>query len=182
MALTTLQISVGYEPAFLKNLAGIDGSDAWGTSPSDVAGTQTIIFDDAFTEAVVAAVNGYDAAWLLHAKDRRIEQVAAMRRAVIADTFTFNGIPMRLDPDTENALSKGYSALQRQPVGTSIDWEISRGQFASFDLEALGAISDAAFLHVQAAFTNARSLTVAINSAVDLATLDAVDLSLGWGD
>lgn len=178
--LTTLQIAARYDAAFLKTLTPIDGEDAWGAGPGDATGTQTIMFDDAYTDAVVAAVNGYDAAHLARAKAARIEAVADLRRAAIIETFAFNGVSMRLDESCENALSKAYSALQRQPEGTEVDFEVSRGVFMTFDLATVGAISDAAFVHVQACFSNARRLTALINDAGDLAALDAVDLSVGW--
>lgn len=177
--LTNLQIDARYDPAFLKSLTTINGIDAWGGGPGAEAGTQTILFDDAFTDEVTDAVNGYDAAWLARAKAERIEEVAGARKAAIIETFSFNGISLKLDPDTENALSKAYAALERQPAGTAIDWEVSRGNFVPFDLPTVAAISDAAFAHVQACFTNAKRLTVAVNAAADLEALEAVELD-GW--
>ena len=178
--LTTLQISTRYDPTFLKSLTAIVGDSAWGTGPGDTPDVQTVIFDDAFTDDVVAAVNAYDSAWLARVKTGRIEAVAMLRRGAVINDFTFNGMAMRLDESCENALSKAYAALSRQPAGTTIDFEVSRGQFMSFDLAAVGAISDAAFVHVQRCFTNAKRLTDAINAATDLAALDAVDLETGW--
>jgi len=178
--LTTLQIAARYDAAFLKSLTPIAGSDAWGVGQGDRTGTQTIMFDDQFTDAVVAAVNGYDAAHLARLKAARIEAVADLRRAAVIDTFAFNGMALRLDADAENALSKAYSALGRQPAGTTVDWEVTRGVFVEFDLAMVEAISDAAFVHVQACFSNARRLTALINDADDVAALDAVDVSVGW--
>lgn len=179
MSLTTLQIDARYDPAFLKTLTPIAGADAWGIGPGE-AGAQTILFDDTFTEAVVDAVNRYDGAHLARVKALRVEAIAARRRAAIIDGFSFNGLPMRLDESCENALSKAYAALQRQPEGTTIDFEVSRGVFMSFDLALVGAISDAAFAHVQAAFTNAKRLTGQVQAADDIAALDAVALDDGW--
>ncbi len=178
--LTTLQIAKRYDASFLKTLTPIGGEDAWGVGPGDTTGTQTIMFDDAFADAVVDAVNGYDAAWLARAKAERIEAVAGLRRAAVIETFDFDGMALRLDESCENALSKAYAALQRQPAGTEVDFEVSRGIFMTFDLATIGAISDAAFVHVQACFSNARRLTALINDAADLAALGAVDLSVGW--
>ena len=179
MAHTTLQVSNRFDAAFLKSLTPIQGSDAWGVGAGADAGTQTLIFDDVHTDAVVAALNTYDAAWLARVKPARIEAVAALRRGAVED-FSFNGVRMRLDESTENALSKACAALERQPAGTQIDFEVSRGVFMEFDLAAIGAISDAAFVHVQRCFSNARRLTALINAALDLETLDAVDLNEGW--
>ena len=178
--LSTLQISSRYDPAFLKSLTPIQGDAAWGTGPGDTDGTQTIIFDDQHTDAVLAAVDGYDAAWLARVKTGRIEAVAMLRRGAVINDFSFNGVPMKLDESCENALSKAYAALSRQPAGTTIDFEVARGIFMSFDLSAVGAISDAAFVHVQKCFTNARRLTDLINAAVDLGAMDAIDLESGW--
>lgn len=180
MALTTLQIDARYDPAFVKQLAQIDGADAWGVGPGEAGGAQTIIFDDAHTDVVLNAVNNYDVAHLGRVKSARIEAVAMLRRAAVMDSFVFNGMAMRLDPETENALSKAFSALQRQPAGTVVDWEVSRGVFAEFDFDTVAAISDAAFLHVQACFSNAKRLTAAILEAEDLAAIDEIDLNAGW--
>ena len=64
MAHTTLQVSNRFDAAFLKGLTPIAGQDAWGVGAGADAGTQTLIFDDVHTDAVVAALNTYDAAWL----------------------------------------------------------------------------------------------------------------------
>lgn len=178
--LTTLQISTRYDVGFIKSLTGIAGQDAWGTGPGDTDGSQQIIFDDQHTDAVMAAVDGYDAAWLSRVKTGRIEAVTALRRGAV-ERFSFDGVQMRLDESAENALSKCHAALSRQPAGTVIDFEVSRGVFMEFDLAAVGALSDAAFLHVQACFSNAKRLTGLINAATTLAELDAIDLDSGWG-
>lgn len=180
MTLTTLEIPAHYDPAFLKALAQIEGAAGWGVAPGDESENQRIIFEVDRTDDVVAAINGYEAAWLARAKAAAIEAVADLRKAAIRDRFSFNGMAMKLDPDTENALSKAYAALSRRAADTTIDWEVSRGVFVSLDLATIGAISDAAFAHVQAAFTNAKNLTVAINAAQDLDALDAIDLNAGW--
>lgn len=178
--LTTLQISTRYNVGFLKTLTPIQGDAAWGTGPGDADGTQVVIFDDQHTDAITAAVDGYDAAWLARVKSGRIEAVAALRRGAIIDGFSFNGLPIRLDVDTENALVKAHAALSRQPEGAEIDWEVTRGVFMTFHLATIGAISDAAFQHVQAAFTNARRLTDMIQAAPDLEALNAIALDDGW--
>lgn len=177
--LTNIQIPVRYDPAFLKELAGITGNRVWGVGIGQEEGTRTILFHSDDTDALTDAVNGYDAAWMARAKGERIEEVAEARKAAIIETFSFNGMSLKLDSDTENALSKAYAALERQPAGTAIDWEVSRGNFVPFDLPTVAAISDAAFAHVQACFTNAKRLTVAINAAADLEALEAIELD-GW--
>lgn len=179
MSLTSLQIDARFDPAFLKTLTPITGADAWGVGAGE-AGAQTILFDAAHTDAVVDAVNRYDEAHLARIKALRVEAIAARRRAAIIDGFSFNGMTMRLDESCENALSKAYAALQRQPDGTTIDFEVSRGVFMSFDLAMVGAISDAAFAHVQSAFTNAKRLTGLVQAAADMAALDAVAIDSGW--
>lgn len=180
MSLATLQIDARYDPAFLKALTPITGANSWGTGPGEDSDSQTIYFDAAFADDVLAAVQGYDAAWLDRMKGAYIDAVTMRRRSTIADSFTFNGQPMKLDPETESAVSKAYSALSRQPAGTTIDWEVSRGQFVALDLDALGALGDAAFVHVQAAFSNAKRLVELIHAADDLAALEAIDLATGW--
>lgn len=178
--LTSIQISERFDPAVIKATTPIIGPDAWGVGPGEDAGTMTIVFDEGRLAEVMAAIDGYDAHILARAKSDRIEAVATRRKGAVTNNFAFNGMAMKLDPETENALSKAYAALQRQPAGTAIDWEVSRGVFMSFDLPTVGAISDAAFGHVQACFTNAKSITAQIIAAEDLAALDALDLDAGW--
>lgn len=112
-------------------------------------------------------------------RGRRIEEVAANRKAA-SQRFVFNGLSMLLDPDTENALSKALQALQRAPAGSHVDWEVSRGIFMTFDLNTVAAIGDAAFMHIQSCFTNARALTLAVNAATSIEELYAIDLTTGW--
>lgn len=178
--LTSIQISNRYDPAVIKATTPIIGPDAWGVGPGDDAGTLMIVFDEGRLNEVMAAIDGYDDYILARAKSDRIEAVATRRKNAIIHGFSFNGMSMKLDPDTENALSKAYAALQRQPQGTAIDWEVSRGVFMSFDLSTVGAISDAAFGHVQACFTNSKAITAQIVAAEDMLALDALDLDSGW--
>lgn len=112
-------------------------------------------------------------------KSERLEALAA-RRKVASQNFAFAGMPLKLDPDTENAISKAIMSLARQPGGTVINWEVSRGVIVPFDLATLEAIGDAAFLHVQACFTNVAAITALILAASDAEALDAVDLNAGW--
>lgn len=178
--LVTLQVDARFDPDFLKSQTSMAETDAWGSGASgDPLGIRTILFDSAFLDDITEAINGYDAAWLAARKADRIEDVAAARKAAVIETFAFNGLHLKLDESTENALGKAYSALSRQPAGTTIDWEVTRGVFMAFDLPTIEAISDAAFVHVQACFTNAKRLTLLINAAGDLDALNAIELD-GW--
>ena len=112
-------------------------------------------------------------------KALKLEALAA-RRKVASQNFTFAGMPLKLDPDTENAISKAIMSLARQPEGTVINWEVSRGVIVPFDLVTLEAIGDAAFVHVQACFTNVAAITALIVAAADAEALDAVNLDTGW--
>ena len=118
-------------------------------------------------------------ATLAEAKTARLEALAA-RRKIASQNFTFNGMALRLDPDTENAISKAIQSLARQPEGTVINWEVSRGIIVPFNLATLYAIGDAAFLHIQACFTNVAAKTTLINAAETIEAVNAVDLETGW--
>lgn len=118
-------------------------------------------------------------ATLAEAKAARLDALAARRKGA-SQAFTFNGMSLRLDADTENAISKAIQALERQPEGTTISWEVSRGVIVPFDLATLHAIGDAAFLHVQACFTNVATITALINAAETVEAVQAVDLQTGW--
>lgn len=112
-------------------------------------------------------------------KAERLEALAE-RRKFASQNFTFNGMAMKLDPDTENAISKAIMSLERQPEGIVINWEVTRGEIVPLDLATLHAIGDAAFVHVQACFTNVAAITALILAAPDGEALDAVDLDVGW--
>ncbi len=111
-------------------------------------------------------------------KLQRLEDLAIQRKEAVK-TFTFAGQPLRLDTQTEDAISKAKAGLERNPTSV-IDWEISRGVFVTFDLATILALADAAFAHVQACFSRVRVLTGEIQDATTAAELNAIDLTSGW--
>lgn len=113
-------------------------------------------------------------------KAARLEDIADRRRLAAQNFSLPGGGSMRLDPDTENAIAKAIQGLERQPVGATILWEISRGVVMPLDLPALYAIGDAAFLHVQACFARVATLTAEVMAAEDEAALEAIDINAGW--
>lgn len=109
----------------------------------------------------------------------KISQLNDYRKAAVMN-FSFMGMPLLLDGDTENALSKAIQGLTRAPIGSTVDWEIMPGYFQTFDLATVSAIGDAAFAHVQACFTNVKNKVLAINAATTVEDVMAIDLTSGW--
>lgn len=171
-------IPADYNAGFLAELAGITNLP-WGYAPHPEG--QEFAFPTERYDETLAAIDAYPAAWLIAQKAKKIEQVAEVRKQR-SQNLVFNGIPFKFDKDTEDAVAKAVIALRRQPEGTTIDWEVTRGVFITFDLPTLEAIGDAGFLLVQGCFTHAKNLVAAINAAPDFATLEAIDVNSGWPD
>ena len=112
----------------------------------------------------------------------QLETMAEARGQATRDNFSFNGVKVTLTRETEDAISKAYSALGRKPPGSVINWEVERGLFMDFDLAAISALADAAFDHVQACFSHSKTLTQAIMGATTADELDAISVWEGWPD
>lgn len=112
-------------------------------------------------------------------KVMKLELVASARKSATRN-FSFAGMAIDLDPDTENAIGKAIQAMERKPAGSVIQWEIRRGVTVPLDLPWLYGLGDAAFDHVQARFENVSRLTGLIVEAEDEAELSAIDVNDGW--
>lgn len=141
-----------------------------------------LIMDEADRVALGVMTVGPEPLTLEQVKAARLEQLA-IRRKVATQTFSFNGMQMLLDKDTEDAIAKckqGLEDLLSIQEAPSIDFEISRGVFITMDLPTITAIGRAAFLHVQACFSRVKALTADILAATDEGAVLALDIDAGW--
>jgi len=109
-----------------------------------------------------------------------LDAIAALRWQAISTGFVFAGAPLALDDRTQGRIANAVAGLERLPAAATVEWEVSRGVFATFDLSTLQALGAAAFSHVQACFAASRPMMEAAVAAADLDTLAAIDLETGW--
>jgi hypothetical protein len=149
----------------------------------DPLGRRPVSFQILQEEGAWAWVNTYPDVTLEEARTLALAQLA-LRRKVAVRSFSFGGLTLDLDKDTEDAIAKckqGLEALEAHDVEDPfIDFEVSRGVFAVMDLPTVTALSLAAFAHVQECFSNVKTLTLAIQSAETVEDLLVLDLGIGW--
>jgi hypothetical protein len=126
-------------------------------------------------EKVVTAEMKFD-----QAKAAKRAALAARRYAAEAGGIVLNGAPIRTDPTSQSKITGAVSLFNNDPKLTSIDWEGEPGTWVSIDKATMIAIGIAVGRHVQACFSNARSLSEQIDKATDKSALDAIDIETGW--
>lgn len=112
------------------------------------------------------------------AKNLKIEQVNKCRREEEVN-FTYSGISLTLDSDTQSRINSAISGLERKPEGTTVYWQTGT-IFTQFDLTSLAALGVAAFDHIESCFNNSRTLVQSIQACTTIAEVDAVDITIGW--
>lgn len=114
------------------------------------------------------------------ARDHLLEHIAALRWDAIQNNFSFNGTSVKLDDRAQARMDSAVAGLSRQPEGSEIVWEVSRGVFVTMGMTALEAFGDAAFAHIQACFAYSKPMMEDVKQAADLEALRAIDLTAGW--
>lgn len=115
--------------------------------------------------------------------DRKAQMAAAVRARrwqVETGGIIVSGAPIRTDESSQAKISGAVALFDNDPTLTAIDWEAQPGVWVTLDETAMRAIGVAVGRHVQACFSNARSLIEAINAAAGDAALDAIDIGAGW--
>lgn len=115
---------------------------------------------------------------LEEAKNMRIQEVSKCRRDE-EEQFIYAGTQIDLTSETQARIDSAISGLERKPAGTTIWWQ-SGTTFIQFDLPGLEALGVAAFDHVEACFSNSKTLTESILGATTIAEVDAIDITIGW--
>lgn len=195
--LTTLQIDARYNPAFLKSLTLITGNDSWGSGPGDVPEMQTIYFDSASADEVVAAINGYDDAWLDFTKSQHTRKVNAMRDDKIENGYTFVSggetyVIQSTQSDRENVIGLAVAAMGAIGQGAlpgNLEW-LTPGQPFGFiaadnrtiplDAQGMMALYQRGLGFKMGVTLYARALKDALLAAPDLIILDGINIEVGW--
>lgn len=101
--------------------------------------------------------------------------LSARRDAAIED-FTFAGMQIRLTPETRANIT---GAVLGVTVGQTQDvhWQISPTQFIDLKAQQILALGIATHAHVEACFTNTRTLAALVEASDDPLS---VDIEIGW--
>lgn len=205
--LTNLQIDARYDPAFLKTQAGITDNQPFGfNQPAPFAppggavvnpGMQTIYFDDSFSEAMIAAINGYDAAWLNKIKAQRTAAVNVERDVRIESGYDFTHDEetysiQSAQSDRENVIGLAVAAMGALSQGAEagdLEWLVPGMPFGFIDADNRTIPLDAAGMMAlyqrglgfkMGTTLYARALKDACLAAADLEALEDVNTTAGW--
>lgn len=106
----------------------------------------------------------------------RLAELAALRYAKEVAGFTFNGIPIQTDRETQAMLHAARTWALEDPDFT-VNYKARDGLFIPADAATIIAIADLAKSHVQACFNHEAALTQQVKAAADPL---AVDITAGW--
>lgn len=98
---------------------------------------------------------------------------AQKRYQVETGGMTFNAMPIPTDRETQSKLSGAVLAFQTGALSGTIDWKTSAG-WVHHDQTAVTGLASAVAAHVQTAFSNEKSVSVAID-AETITTIDQIN-------
>lgn len=173
-----IEIDAYIDAEFVRQLAGLGGT-FWGHGQSSGPTRQLLFYPSSYAEAIQQALADYPDSYLVAQKIVALERLAERRKQASRD-FTFAGMSIVLDADTESAIAKATQGLERQEPGSFISFEMRRGVFVRLDLIWLQALGDGAFAHVQACFSNVERITNLVYATTTLQALEAIDINIGW--
>lgn len=130
-------------------------------------------------DIVADTIANYDVAYLIKRLPERIAEVQALRDEKIG-SFVFGGMAIELDLETKANLTGVVSGLDRNPDVEGLDWSLGGGEFVYLDRATLYGLADAAFLHVQACFSHARTVITTLKEQTNCTELNAIDVTAGW--
>jgi hypothetical protein len=114
------------------------------------------------------------------AKSMRLEDLSAYRRYK-ETKFTFNGIEIYLDQQTQARINAAVAGFAYRP-NDIITWEVTRGNFIQFDKPTMEAIAVAAWTHIKLCFENVKRITDLVQAATTIEEVDFISLETGWPD
>ena len=114
------------------------------------------------------------------AKANKLDELATVRWNVEENGTTFGGNPLATDRTTQAKLTAGYAKAVNDPDFVIASWKFAAGVFGSLDATTIIAAANAVEAHIQACFTNEKTLSADVLAAADFAELDAIDLTVGW--
>lgn len=182
-----LTLSNSIDAAFLAQLANL--GKAWGSQANPDGTTQQFAFETIRFDAVEAAIEAYPLAYLEHAKTKKLEEIADIRRVKEIQ----GPMGLALDDKTVARLTAAATGLMIDQTMTGIQWEVTRGNFTTMPREIVLGLAVQAVRHVQACFTRVSVLTnlvkavgldhqIAPLEALEdsIEALDTLDINSGW--
>lgn len=130
-------------------------------------------------DAIQVELDVYETKYLEVALPAKIEECIELRRQKVLD-FTFGGLPIELNQETQTNLTGSVLGLERNPQVPGMDWHMGDGVYIFIPRDDLMAIADAAFVHIQQTFSNQKRLLDLMRAAADIHELEAIDLEEGW--
>lgn len=163
------EVDTVYRDAVLENFSGLGGQYVEAPAGEVFAG---FAYDGLTFSPPAVSFENLRAAKLAALADRRWQ----------AETggVDFNGSIIRSDATSQAKITGAVSLFASDPTLTVIDWEATPGEWVQLDASTMTAIGVAVGRHVQACFSNAKTLSQGILAAADQAALDAVDMEVGW--
>jgi hypothetical protein len=146
-------------------------------------GAETLTVDDiqqvvTVTHAVEALPAEAIAEKIATAKTERLAELAALRYEHETAGITLNGAAIETNRESQSLINGAWSYSQLNP-SVLIDWKAESG-WIQIDAATIAGIAGAVAAHVQACFSNERTLSEAINAAETVAAVQAIDLTIGW--
>lgn len=109
---------------------------------------------------------------------QRLNELAALRYQHETAGITLNGTVIETDRESQALITGAYSYSLLNP-SVLIDWKAESG-WIQIDAATIAGIAGAVASHVQACFSNERTLSEAIMSAETVEAVQAIDLTTGW--
>jgi hypothetical protein len=136
--------------------------------------------DTTDADGVTTTKAEHEAAFFATAQATKLEGLATVRWNEEESGTTFGGNPLATDRTTQAKLTAGYAKAVNDPDFVIASWKFAAGVFGSLDATTIIAAANAVEAHIQACFTNEKTLSADVLAAADFAALDAVDLTVGW--
>jgi hypothetical protein len=109
---------------------------------------------------------------------QRLAELAALRYEKETAGIILNGATIETNRESQALINGAWSYSQLNPT-VLIDWKAESG-WIQIDAATIAGIAGAVAAHVQACFSNERTLSEAINAAETVAAVQAIDLTIGW--
>jgi len=115
---------------------------------------------------------------LSEVKATKQSELAALRYEKETAGITLNGATIETNRESQALVNGAYSYSLLNPA-VLIDWKATTG-WIQIDATAIAGIATAVACHVQACFSNERTLSELIAAAETVAAVQAIDLTIGW--
>ncbi len=117
---------------------------------------------------------------LAQAKADKLDQLRNLRWQKSVGGMTFNGMAIRTDDASQAKIAGLVALFEKAPGLATSDFEAQPNVWVTFDQATANALGVAVGLHVQACFSNQRTLAALIDAAGSFADLEEIDIAAGW--